>query len=142
MQNAFALHPGTWRSWQMLPGYFGPRMTPYCSLVYIQGVTPLKTGKGLLKLAFFNALYAEGVRDFHVELRILKRASNYLLADLPDDPERSAVIGHIEFPWLEALCPMLLAAHPPSSFNSVQMYLDEVFRAGPSRKQVKAINEE
>lgn len=142
MQSAFALHPGTWRSWQMLPGYFGPRMTPYCSPVYIQNVTPLKTGKGVLRLAFFNALYAEGVRDFQVELRILKRASNYLLAELPDDPERSAVIGHIEFSWLGAFCPSLVAAHPPSSFGSVQMYLDEVFGSRQSGMQIKTANEE
>lgn len=129
--DPFVLSPGTWRSWQMLPGYFGERMTPYCSPIHIQRVQPLKSGKGLLRIGFFNALYAEGVQNFEIDLKIIKRASNYLLADIPDDPERSAVIGHIEFSWLESFCPQLLVAHPPASYSSVSIYLDSVF--GPSR---------
>ena len=111
----------------MLPGYFGERMTPYCSPIRIREVHPLKSGKGLLRVEFFNALYAEGVQDFALDLKVLKRASNYLLADLPYDPERSAVIGHIEFSWLESFCPKLLAAHPPASYSSVSVYLDGIF---------------
>lgn len=123
----FVLGPGTWRSWQMFPGYFGARMTPYCSPIYVRRVDPLKSGKGLLRVEFFNALYAEGVQDFTLELRILKRATNYLLADLPDDSERSAVIGHMEFSWLESFCPQIVADHPPVTFSSVSLYLDHVF---------------
>ena len=114
----------------MLPGYFGERMTPYCSPIYIQRVNPLKTGGGLLRLTFFNALYAEGVQDFQVDLKVLKRATNYLLADLPYDPERSAVVGHIEFQWLEQFCPNLISAHPPKSHSSVSVYLNELFTSG------------
>ena len=111
----------------MFPGYFGERMTPYCSPIYIQEVQPLKTGKGLLRLKFFNAFYAEGVQDFTLDLKLIKRASNYLLADLPYDPERSAVIGHVEFSWLELFCPSLIESHPPASHSSVSIYLDSVF---------------
>lgn len=128
--EAFKLSPGTWRSWQMLPGYFGERMTPYCSPIYIQSVKPLKTGGGLLHLTFFNALYAVGVQDFQVHLKVLKRATNYMLADLQDDPERSAVIGHIEFLWLEKFCPALLSSHPPANYSSVSVYLDKLFASG------------
>lgn len=123
----FTLSPDTWRSWQMFPGYFGERMTPYCSPIRICRIEPLKSGKGLLRLTFFNAFYAEGAQDLTLDLKVLKRASNYLLADLPYDEERSAVIGHIEFSWLEAFCPKLLAAHPPLSYSSVSLYLDGVF---------------
>ncbi|KGM57790.1 hypothetical protein N799_01090 [Lysobacter arseniciresistens ZS79] len=127
--DRFSLHPGTWRSWQMFPGYFGERMTPYFSPIHIRRVEPLKSGKSLLRLSFFNACYEEGVQDFALELKVLKRATNYLLADLPYDRERSAVIGHIEFSWLERFCPELLRAHPPVSHSSVSLYLDSVFAA-------------
>jgi len=123
----FALSPGTWRSWQMLPGYFGERMTPYCSPIYIRRVEPLKSGKSLLSVEFFNALYADGVKDLTLDLKIIKRATNYLIADLPYDSERSAVIGHIEFSWLEQFCPHLMAANPPPPFSSVSVYLDGLF---------------
>lgn len=126
----FTLSPGTWRSWQMLPGYVGERMTPYCSPIFVTRVEPLKSGKSLLRMSFFNAFYANGVQDFTVELKVLKRASNYLLADLIEDPpERSAVVGHIEFSWLQQFCPQLLEAHPPASLSSVSVYLDGVFSA-------------
>jgi len=124
---SFALSPGSWNSWQMLPGYFGARMTPYFSPILIRRVEPLKSGKSLLRLDFFSALYAEGVQDFTLDLKILKRATNYVIADLPYDAERSAVIGHIEFSWLDQFCPDLVAAHPTARFNSVSVYLDSVF---------------
>lgn len=125
--DAFSLRPGMWRSWQMFPGYSGVRMTPYCSPIQISSVEPLKSGKGLLRLGFFNAFYESGVQDFTLDLKILKRATNYLVADLPYDKERSAVIGHIEFSWLEQFCPELLRTHPPTSYSSVSVYLDSVF---------------
>ncbi len=130
MARPITLAPETWRSWQMLPGYFGERMTPYCSPIFIKSVERLKTGKSLLRLKFFNALYAEGVQDFEVDLKVLKRASNYLLADLPYDSERSAIVGHIEFSWLATFCPALIAANPPRTITSVSGYLDSVFARG------------
>ncbi len=105
-------------------------MTPYCSPIYVQRVQPLKTGNGLLRLEFFNALYAEGVQEFEIDLKVLKRAKNYLIADLPYDTERSAIIGHIEFSWLAQSCPALLVDHPPRDHSSVSVYLDAVFGSG------------
>ncbi|RYZ71993.1 MAG: hypothetical protein EOP91_09345 [Lysobacteraceae bacterium] len=136
----FVLAPRMWRSWQMLPGYVGERMVPYCSPIYVHSVQPLKTGKGLLRLRFFNAFYASGVQDFDVRLEVLKRASTYLMASLDDcSSGRSAIIGHMEFDWLGAFCPQLLAAHPPercsaAAQGSVSVYLDEVFGEGTSNQ--------
>ena len=128
--DGFILSSGTWRSWQMLPGYFGERMTPFCSPIYVRAVEALKSGKGLLRISFFNALYAEGAQEFELELKVIKRASNYLIVDLPYDSERSAVVGHIEFSWLRTYCPGLVSAHPPDAFSSVSLYLDSVFAPG------------
>ena len=102
-------------------------MTPYCSPIYITSVIPLKSGKNLLRVGFCNLLYAEGVQDFELEFKVLKRAENYMLVDLPYHEDRSAVVGHIEFMWLEKFCPELTRIHPIDGQGSVSLYLDNIF---------------
>lgn len=133
----FHLHAPGWFGWQMLPGYTGERCVPYFSPVHVKRVQPLKTGKGLLDVSFFNAFYAEGVQDFQVRLKVLHRAPNFLVGKIVDEAsERVAVISHIEFGWLREFCPKLIAAFPPESlgspFNtSISIYLDGVFFQDP-----------
>ena len=79
MHAKLQLMPRHWYGWQMLPGYFG---VPYFSPIWVQEVTPRKTGKGILAVKFINMLYAEGVQDFHVNLRILKHEASYLTAEI------------------------------------------------------------
>ena len=87
-----------WYSWQMLPGYFGEPRVPYFSPIWVKEVTPRKTGKGILALGFINTLYAEGVQDFSLDLRILKHEAGYLVSEIlygnegPSD--RTAIVGH------------------------------------------------
>lgn len=134
---SFQLHAPGWFGWQMLPGYVGQRCVPYFSPIHVKRVQPLKTGKGLLEIRFFNALCAEGVQDCEMRLKVLQRASNFLVAGvLGGDDERAAVISHVEFGWLRAFCPRLIAAFPPESFgspwsSSVSLYLDGVFLQDP-----------
>jgi hypothetical protein len=127
----FTLQSKRWYGWQMLPGYVGERCIPYCCPIYMGRVTPKKTGKGILKIAFWNTGYAQGVQDFELDLKILHRASDYLVARLlygnEHDQERCAVISHIEFGWIERFCPNLWHNHPPHNHSSVSIYLDGVF---------------
>ncbi len=93
--NKFKLIPQCWYAWQMVPGYVGQRNVPYCSPIFVERVIPKKTGKGILTLDFVNVLYAEGVQDFSVDLKILKHSTDYLIADLQygtEEPDRAAVI--------------------------------------------------
>ena len=55
----------------MLPGYGS--LGHYYSSVRISRVEPMKRGDGTLRLEFYNAAYAAGVRDFDLELRVLLR---------------------------------------------------------------------
>jgi hypothetical protein len=138
LQGKLTLVPGIWYAWQMVPGYFGTRNIPYCSPIFVQGVTPAKTGKSILRLDFINVGYAEGVQDFSLDLRVLKHAENYLVADLlygEGGPDRVAIISAMEFGWLERFCPELWYHRPPSSVNamaahSVAVYLSTVFGLG------------
>jgi len=114
----------------MNPGYFGERCVPYFSPIHVTCVTPLKTGKGILEMDFFDACYAEGVQNFQgMRLKLLMRAENYLIGQLlgHGSEVRSAIISHIEFEWLRLFCPHIVEAHPPSESGSVSMYLDRIF---------------
>ena len=119
----------------MIPGYVGERSVPYYSPIYVNAVEPRKTGKSILRLDFLNVLYAQGVQDFRIDIRVLKRAKDFLVGELIDvpgeDTGRVAIISHIEFSWIERFCPNLWYHRPPSSTShgtdSVSDYLDEVF---------------
>lgn len=132
----YTLAPNTWAAWQMIPGYFGERCLPYCSPIWVQSVQPLKEGSSRLRLGFQNMFYAQGVQDFLLDLRVVKRAESYILAELDYGPEvandRVAVVSHIEFEWLKTFCPQLWWHRPPASCSasaqsSVAVYLAEVF---------------
>lgn len=120
----------------MIPGYSGERNVPYFSPIRVTRVTPRKTGRGILNVSFRNVLYAEGVQNFQIDLRILKHEPDYLFADLiygeSGPAGRSAVISHIEFEWVRRLCPEVWSARPPETLNSaaqssISVYLDELF---------------
>ena len=136
--DQFKIYNDGWFAWQMVPGYLGERSVPYCSPIYVKKVQPLKTGKNLIRLDFVNVLYAQGVQDIELDMRVLKRAKDYLIGDLiynPDEvPDRAAIISHIEFGWVERFCPDLWYHRPPGSTkagaSSISMYLNEVFGAG------------
>lgn len=132
--SQFKLIEQRWYAWQMIPGYIGERSVPYCSPIYINSVTPLKKGNGTIRIEFLNALYSQGVQTFDLELKVLKRAKDYLLGDLvytdQKDSDRSVVISHIEFEWVKRFCPDLWFNRPPSSCQnggSISFYLNEVF---------------
>lgn len=140
----YTLAPKTWAAWQMIPGYIGERCVPYCSPIWIHSVEPLKQGTGRLRIGFQNLLYAQGVQDFTFDLHVLKRAENYLVADLDYGPDgtndRVTVISHVEFEWLKNFCPELWWNRPPSSCSgqaqsSVSLYLSEVFRRDAASRE-------
>ena len=130
LTGEFSISAPGWFGWQMNPGYFGERCVPYFSPIHVTCVTPLKTGKGILEMDFFDACYAEGVQNFQgMRLKLLMRAENYLIGQLlgRGSEVRSAIISHIEFEWLRLFCPHIVEAHPPSESGSVSMYLDRIF---------------
>jgi hypothetical protein len=137
MNAKLQLVPKHWYGWQMLPGYVtGDNCLPYFSPIWIQEVTPRKTGKNILAVRFINVLYAEGVQDFFLDLRVLKREASYLVSEIlytgQSTRDRTAIISHIDFDWLRRFYPDLCAAQPPSSFGTAEErtisgYLDALF---------------
>lgn len=106
--------------------------------IRVTRVTPKKTGKKIVTVAFLNVLYAEGVQNSTLDMRILKHEADYLIAELLNDESgqagRTAVISHIEFEWIRRMCPGIWSERPPESMGSaahgsVSIYLDEIFGA-------------
>jgi hypothetical protein len=134
VNDNFKIVAPRWFGWQMNPGYVGERCVPYFSPIHVTRVAPLKTGKGILEIDFWNVGYAEGVQNFEgIRLKVLLRAENYLIGHLQgyESEVRSAIISHIEFAWLNHFCPHILKTHPPS--GSVSLYLDRIFGIQPSK---------
>ena len=133
--GTFELTRDHWFAWQMVPGYVGTRCVPYCSPILVHKIEPLKTGKRMLRLDFFNAFYAEGVQGFSKKIKILKRTADWMFVDFVDDEDRGALISHIEFGWIEKFCPTLWHNYPPATYGgaaegSVSIYLHQVFKTG------------
>jgi hypothetical protein len=109
----------------MLPGY---GWGPYNSPIKVYRATPRKTGKNILQLEFFNARYAKGVQDFALDLHILKRTDEYIVAELmygesgPDD--RIAIIQEATFPRLR----LAIGDHLPEPLpdENIQAYLERI----------------
>lgn len=90
-QPKLMMHSGHWYGWQMLPGYTD---VPYVSPIKVMNVVPLKSGRSILRLDFFNAFYAQGVQGFSQDLRILKHGATYLVAEIV--PEGQSGLPRLE----------------------------------------------
>lgn len=126
------LAEGRWYGWQMLPGYTDG-YEPYFSPIRVLRAEALKTGRGILKLSFWNALYAEGVQQFHLDLKIRTHDAAYLVAELhspgADVANRSAVISKMSVSWLQRFCPFLVQGPRAelAARGDVNRHLDDLF---------------
>ena len=114
---SFTLSTERWFAFQMLPGYAGG-YAPFFAPIHVRRIQPLKTGRGELKIDYFNPFYAEGAQMFqNVRLKVLLRADHYLMARLLESPgsggQRAAVIGSVGFPWL---CASTVVKPPSGAF--------------------------
>lgn len=134
---------GQWYGWQMLPGY-GEGHLPYFSPIQVAGVASSKIRHRTISVAFWNIMYAEGAHLFETDLRILKHADSYLIAEIVDDSvgARAAVISALSFQWLSRFCPELrVPTSDEWSDDEVSQFLERTF-GGVSDSRVVAVNAE
>lgn len=127
-----------WYGWQMLPGY-ADRYDPYFSPIRILHAESLKTGDRMLRLNFWNALYAEGTQPFQTDLKIRIHHAAYLVADLRyhnnHPADRSVVISTMSTGWLERFCPFLVQGPRANTGDEsdIELYLDRLFPGSAAR---------
>jgi len=119
---------GCWYVWQMYPGYSG---TPYISPIRIEEVTPLKTGRKELRISFYNAFYAQGVRASSQVLRLFVHHPRYIMAAINPGSdsidEQACTITPFTPMWEELLVPELAqrwhSSTPPDKNIELDQYL-------------------
>jgi hypothetical protein len=99
----FFLAQARWYGCTMYPGYAG---SVYQSPILIRAVLPLKSGKGWLRLAFLNAFYAPGAREFDKRFRVLNRSQRLIaLEEAADGSERIIIVENLTTEWLRHVWP-------------------------------------
>ena len=143
MSKNIMLVPGWW-CWLEVPVTspgFG------ASPIFVQHVEPLKTGKGLLRLSFIQAIHSGIARERQVVLRVQTRTDRHLVGTLKDDGGaiHTAILTAPDYGWLETYCPLLLRRRPPSDptffiagqplppGSVVTEYLDATFGRTPAQ---------
>lgn len=104
----FTLEPGKWYAMLLLGDEFHSADTlPFhTSPIYVERVTPLKTGKGEFKLTFFHANYPEGVQGKEYRLQTIYRGEQMLiLLSSEHSPPRFLHITPINKEWLQLFFP-------------------------------------
>jgi len=89
------------------------------SPIIIEEVTPLKTGNGLLRLTFVQAIHPIAARKRETVIRVLSRTDNYLIGTIKDKDgnQQAAMLTLPEYEWLETYCPLLIKRRGPSNLS-------------------------
>lgn len=111
--TAVSLAPGWW-CWLEVPA---ARPGWGASPVFLEAVEPLKSGQGLLRLRFVQAMHPVAATRRYVVLKVLLRAADHLVGTLKDRDGRirTAVLAAPDHGWLATHCPLLLRARPPQA---------------------------
>lgn len=97
---SFTLKQGIWYACKFIGDEFDDDRCSY-SPIRVNEMSPLKSGRGMFRLAFYHATYPEGVRDKNYELEMLERGSRYLLAiSKKHHPARVLMIYEIDWAWM------------------------------------------
>jgi len=84
--------------------------------VWVTAVTPLQSGKGILRLDFVHAVRPVAAFRRRVDLRVLARAPSQITGTFADEngQRRTAILCAIDFDWLDTFCPVLMRRRPPA----------------------------
>ncbi|GGC67480.1 hypothetical protein GCM10011504_51800 [Siccirubricoccus deserti] len=141
------LHPRRWYAFQTIPGERPDSAFRPCTPAFITEVTPLKSGKGVLRLGFVAALCPVAAERRTLDLRVVLHRADYLIGTFLDAGgcERTAIFREVDLPWLAHYATEFWSRFPPSSLEhegigfaietwDAQTYLNEAF--GPDENHV------
>ena len=124
------LMPGRYYGMTMYPGYHA---TAYHSPIRIDAIEAIKSGRRILEIDFFNAGYADGLKDMHYSLEILKREERYMLAAIRSEERRAISLVPLDESWLGEYFPDLfpLVTDAMDRIDSFSIALDHVLTGAP-----------
>ncbi len=100
------------------PGWWGMLETPAvegfgASPVFVEKVVPLKTGNGLLKLEFVQAIHPIASSRREVTLQVLFRTEDRLVGELKylEGMSRTIVLTAVDVDWLRQHCAVFIRRH-------------------------------
>ncbi|MGE3647853.1 MAG: hypothetical protein AB7G10_05925 [Reyranellaceae bacterium] len=138
--DRLVISAGQWLGWQELPPRPGPAAVWDCTPILITAVTPLKSGKGILRLGFVAAIHPIGPTRRTIDLRVTIHRPDYLVGTFTDEAGtiRTGILVPIDIGWIENRCGAFWSRFPaddlarwPESvnwpFKNVQDYLQRVF---------------
>ena len=100
----FTLRPGRWYALEMLrddASMCGP--SRHYSPIQVHKLRPKGQGDSTMELEFFHANYPDGVQGKDYKLKVLERASGFLLAkSLVHSPVRYLLIHELDPKWMRA----------------------------------------
>lgn len=131
---ALTLLRNRWWGWQEIP----PRAPEWnTSPILMTEVTPLKSGKGVLRLQFVQAMHPGGAASRTVDLRVLHRAETHLIGTFQDEHgvSKSAVLSIADIDWIKGNCPILWARRPP---RFLSLIVDGQDLPGPTSEEYLA----
>lgn len=111
--GSFTLSPGTWFALQIL----GPLSDTAASApwkaatpIFITGVTPLKTGNGLVELEFIGVLSAVRPLPMKMTVRVVYRGPDILIliGEAWHGHKVTVAISDIDMEWLRRCCPRVV----------------------------------
>ena len=121
VSTPFNVAENRWYGWVQVPAAaFGWAASP----VLITKVTPLKSGKGLLRLHFLQPLWPGGGCQRDVTVRVVLHREDHLAASFEQDGiQHSVIIAAAEPAWLASYCPEHLQRRPVTSSG---LYIDGI----------------
>lgn len=130
----FAIEAGRWWGWQEVPA---PHRGWGASPIFVTAVTPLKTGKGFLRLAFVHALRPVAAAARSVDLKLVHRGPGHVAGTFKaeDGTIRLAIVAAADFDWLRSFCTLLWQRRPP---QMPTMLIDGKPLPGPSAQDYLA----
>lgn len=102
--SRFTLFPSRWAALELWPGYLDDGL-PSHSPIFVREVEPLKQGESLLRIAYREVWYAEGVQEKGGIWRIIRRTPGMAIGVRQDSSGgRTAIFSPMTRGWLIHQC--------------------------------------
>jgi len=117
-KQLFTLEERRWYGVRFIGDEFFDLRSYQYTPIRVDGIRPLKTGKGIFELDFYHANYPEGVQGKMYRLKMLERGEKYILAKSVEHmPARILHIQAMTWDWISNHFPELFRSSIEQSLS-------------------------